>query len=56
MLLKLFADGHTYVEARTDGHPGLIQLTLRRVSLFGLCHHIPCISGDRFYDPVALAA
>jgi hypothetical protein len=31
------------------------QLTLRRVSLLGLCRGIPRISGDRFCDPIALA-
>jgi hypothetical protein len=41
--------------ARTDGRLASIQLTLRRVSLFGLCRDIPRISGDRFCDPVALA-
>jgi hypothetical protein len=50
-----FADGRIDVEARTDGRLGSIQLTLRRVSLFGLCRNIPCISGDRFCDPFALA-
>ena len=31
------------------------ELSLWLASLFGLCRDIPCISGDRFYDPVALA-
>jgi len=35
--------------------PRIDQLTLPRVSLFGLCRDIPRISGDRFCDPVALA-
>ena len=50
-----FADGRIGVEARTDGRLGSIQLTLRRVSLFGLCRDIPRISGERFCDLVALA-
>ena len=50
-----FAEGHIDVEARIDGRLGSIQLTLRRVSLFGLCRDIPRISGDRFCDRVALA-
>jgi hypothetical protein len=50
-----FDDGRIDVEARTDGRLASIQLTLQRVSLFGLCRDIPRISGDRFCDPVALA-
>ncbi len=40
-----FADGRIDVEARTDDRLGSIQLTLPRVSLFGLCRDIPRISG-----------
>ena len=52
---QVFADGRIDVEARTDDRLGSIQLTLRRVSLFGLCRDIPRNSGDGTCDPVALA-